>query len=90
MKKLFKSYSFWAALSCAVAIFLEDLSELLNLDINVSLVESVIMSFCGVLVVLGIVNKKDNQKKEDDKIIDTTSKDIEETIDLSNNDQNLM
>ena len=76
MKKLFKSYSFWAAFSCAIAVFLEDFSNLLNLDINVSLIESLIMSFCGVLVVLGIVNKKEESKDAKSE----TSKEISEEI----------
>ena len=63
--KRFSSYAFWVALAGAVAIFLEDITNLLGIDMNVSIVESLILSFCGILVVLGIVNKKQNDSSNE-------------------------
>lgn len=83
MKKI-SSYAFWVALSGAVAVFLEDISNILGLSINVSVVESLILSFCGVLVVLGIVNKKEENSQN--STIDTQqidkSEDEKELSDL--------
>ena len=68
--KRFSNYAFWVALSGAVAVFLEDISNCLGLSINVSVIESLILSFCGVLVVLGIVNKKDDGASKTDELED--------------------
>lgn len=71
MKKLLekmKSYSFWISLSGALIIFINCLGNIFGFKIDNSVVENVIMSFAGVLVVLGIVvkdtKKEENSKKE--------------------------
>ncbi|MBE5734881.1 MAG: hypothetical protein E7361_00285 [Clostridiales bacterium] len=65
MKK-YSSYAFWVGLASAIVIFLEDIEALLGIDINTKLIESLILSFCGILIVLGIVVK--------DKKVDSVSK----------------
>lgn len=65
-----KSYKFWLALSASVVIFIKVLKEMFNFEIDENLVDKLIMSFCGVLVVLGIVEKpveKKDETNEDDK-----------------------
>ena len=59
MKK-FSNYAFWIAFVGALVVFLEDIESLFGSDINTTLVESLILSFCGILVVLGIVSKKED------------------------------
>jgi len=71
MKKC-SNYAFWVGLASAVVIFLEDIERLIGIDINTSLIESLILSFCGILVVLGIVVKDKND-------INTTSEDESDT-----------
>ncbi len=71
MKK-YSNYAFWVGLASAVVIFLEDIERLIGIDINTSLIESLILSFCGILVVLGIVVKDKND-------IDTMSEDKSDT-----------
>ncbi len=58
MKK-FKNYAFWVVLAGAIVVFLENLESMLCVDIDEALIESLILSFCGILVVLGIVTKSD-------------------------------
>ena len=82
MKKLFRSYAFWVALAGAVVIFLEDISALIGLDINVSVIESLIMSICGVLVVLGIVKKKDTPETNEESSNETLE-DVSESVENS-------
>ena len=65
MKK-YSSYAFWVGLASAIVIFLEDIEALLGIDINTKLIESLILSFCGILIVLGIVVK--------DKKVDSVSR----------------
>lgn len=68
MKKLFermKSYSFWVSFSGALIIFINCLGRIFNFQIENEIVEDVIMSIAGLLVVLGFVTKetKDNEDK---------------------------
>ncbi len=75
MKK-FSSYAFWIAFVGALVVFLEDIEALFGIDINTTLVESVILSFCGILVVLGVVHK-------------TTKEDVEENLQEESCDHDL-
>ena len=66
LKKLLekmKHYSFWISLSGALIIFLNCLGNIFGFEIENNVVENVIMSFAGVLVVFGLV-VKDDQKTE--------------------------
>ncbi len=57
MKSQFKSYTFWAGLASALVILAQSIAELFGYHFETSLIENIIMSICGVLVVLGIVKK---------------------------------
>ena len=76
----FKNYAFWVALASAVVLFLDDLTSLLQIDFDTSIIQSVILSFCGVLVVLGIVNKKNSDESVEniESDIDNTRNNVEE------------
>ena len=70
MMSRFKTYAFWLALSSAVVILVQSLGKLFGFEIESSTIENVIMSICGVLVVLGIVTKKPDvqtPQKDDEK-----------------------
>lgn len=70
MMSRFKTYAFWLALSSAVVILVQSVGKLFGFEIESSTIENVIMSICGVLVVLGIVTKKstpENEKNMEDK-----------------------
>ncbi len=62
----FKKYSFWVALMGAVVLLVENLSAVFGFEFNKSVFESVFLSVCGILVVLGIIvnDKKDSQNSE--------------------------
>lgn len=65
MKKIlgkFSKYSFWVALVGVLAVFLQNLSKIFGCEIQTNNIESAIMSFCGVLVVLGVVTKDSDDK----------------------------
>lgn len=61
--KRFKTYAFWVSLSSAIVILLQSLGKLFGFSIDSGTIESVIMSICGVLVVLGIVTMDETKKK---------------------------
>lgn len=61
----FKTYAFWIALSGAVIIFIQSVGDLFGFTIDGGLIENVIMSICGIMVVLGIVSKPTLEQKTD-------------------------
>lgn len=80
----YKSYGFWTALAGAVTLFAGAIAKCFGLSINVAIIEDVIMTFAGILVVLGIVcmpieNEKNHEKsvgnEESSEIIDNKSTD---------------
>ena len=74
-KTLISSYGFWTGLSAAVVMLVTSLAKAFGLTINNQVIEDIIMSICGVLVVFGVVSvppalKKQSQQsdnKEEDK-----------------------
>ena len=63
MKK-FKQYSFWTSLSGAIILFVEVLGRIFNFIPNNALINDLIMSIAGILVVLGIVSSPNNEKDD--------------------------
>ena len=57
LKDRIKSYKFWVALSASLVILLKTLGDALNFEVSEEVVNGIIMGFCGVLVVLGVVEK---------------------------------
>ncbi len=72
-----KSYSFWVSFSGALIIFLNCLGNIFHFQIQNEVVEDVIMSIAGLLVVLGFVTKETGDESEEDEKqeIDKTNKD---------------
>lgn len=65
MNNRFKTYAFWVALSSAVVVLVQSMGKLFGFEIESSVVENVIMSICGVLIVLGIVTNNDSDGDDD-------------------------
>lgn len=85
MKKKIRTTSFWLELSGAVVIILETISSVLGINSYSKEVESIILAVCSVLVVLGIITKKDVSDEKE-----SSSKDLLEDINKDNNiDDNL-
>ena len=57
LKKRIKTYKFWVALSSAVVILAKSLGEAFGFEVSQEIIDNIIMGFCGVLVVIGIVDK---------------------------------
>ena len=96
----FKKYSFWVALMGAVVLLVENLSAIFGFEFNKSIFESVFLSVCGILVVLGIIvnDKRDSQnsaktqdenQQKDDLIGETLIDDIAQNKEqLNDEDKN--
>jgi len=75
MKK-FRNYSFWIALTGTIVILVQSIGNIFGFEIQNGVIENLIMSICGVLVVLGIVIKpKDNPNTDEEN--STKNKDID-------------
>ena len=85
MKKI-RTYAFWVALSSAVVILVQSMGKLFGFEIESSTIESVIMSICGVLVVLGIVTKSSASSDMKSNETDTESKGYVTQEDNNKND----
>ncbi len=76
MKNMFKNYGFWVSLSSAVVVLVEAIGRACGFIPDGQLVNDIIMSVAGVLVVLGVVTMpnaktdktKDNKTDETNEI----------------------
>lgn len=87
MKNLFKKYSFWTALAGTVGLLFVSLNKIFGWTISISAIEELIMAICGILVVLGIVNKPTSKTKNKDEN-NKQEKTIIQEIDLTNQNEN--
>ena len=76
----FSSYSFWIAVTGAVVIFLKNLLQVFGLDFNSTAFETIVVSLCGVLVVLGVLTKEDNKPKSDETLEKTAENDFDDMV----------
>ncbi len=58
MKNKIRTTSFWLGLSGAIVIILETISNILGLNLYSKEIESIILSICSALVMVGIITKK--------------------------------
>ena len=63
-KNLISSYGFWTGLSAAVIMFAGSIAKAFGFSINNQVIEDIIMSVCGILVVFGIVSIPPSIKKD--------------------------
>lgn len=78
MKKRLKTYSFWVSLSGAIVVLVQAIGRAVGFIANADIINNIIMSIAGVLVVFGVVsapteeelssNEKElsNEKEEND------------------------
>ena len=61
MKDRIKSYKFWVSLSGAVVVLVRTLGDAFGFLVDETVVNNIIMGFCGVLVAIGLVEKPQNK-----------------------------
>lgn len=64
MKNMFKSYSFWTALSGAIVLLVESIGRAVGFIPNGDIINDIIMAIAGVLVVFGVVSAPNKNKEE--------------------------
>lgn len=58
MKEKLKTTSFWLGLCGAVVLIVECVADIFNIKICSDIIENIVVTICSVLVMLGIVTKK--------------------------------
>lgn len=86
LKNRVKTYAFWVALSSAVVVLVQSLGKLFGFEIESSTIENVIMSICGVLIVLGIVTNSTDSKTDDGVNYDKAQDEISDSLSDENHD----
>ncbi|MBS7403708.1 MAG: hypothetical protein KIG13_00230 [Eubacteriales bacterium] len=91
MKNKFKSYGFWVSLSSAVVVLMDAIGRACGFIPDGELINNIIMSIAGLLVVLGVVampsgtNKTNGGLENETKVIsekiEETEKEIKDAID---------
>ena len=82
MKKLINkasTYAFWVGLASAILVLAKAIGNVFGFMVDETIITELIMSICGVLVVLGFVTK-DNTSTTEDKI--PSEKKIEDSDNL--------
>ena len=64
LKKLISNYGFWTGLSASVVLLLNSIAKIFGFSINNKIVDDIIMSICGVLVVFGVVSIPPSSKNK--------------------------
>jgi len=65
LKDRIKTYNFWVSLASAILLIVNTLGKQLNFSIDENLYNDLFTSFCGILVLLGIIVPPSNPKKSD-------------------------
>lgn len=81
IKEKIKTVSFWSGLAAGLVILLQSLGQVFGFTVSEKHITDIIMAICGILVVLGIVNKPE-KKQENNK-----SENVQENTVKSNNKQ---
>lgn len=88
MKEKFKTTSFWLGISGALVIIADCISKIFNINILSGYIDDIVITICSVLVLLGIVTKKnvgdskDSSKEELLYELKNTDIDNDDNIDV--------
>lgn len=83
MKNKFKTTSFWLGVGGAIVIAIDCLADVFGIKISTSIVEDLVVAICSILVLLGIVTKKNTT---DEKV--STTDELMLDIQNFNNENN--
>ena len=91
-----KHYNFWVALTMAVIILLNTISDAFNLDIDDAIINDIIMAILGIMVVLGFVQKdgynfvdtSNSNKMQNDSTNNLESNTDKDNVNIENDIQN--
>jgi uncharacterized membrane protein len=65
MKNKIKSLSFWLELNGVIIILIDTISSIFGVDLYSDKVQDVLLSICAILIVLGVITKKNVNDTED-------------------------
>lgn len=85
MKEKIRTTSFWVGISGIVMVVVNCMSSVFGIVVASDVVEAIIVSISSILVIFGVVNKKDindNTEYSKEELLDELRKDDEEIDDL--------
>lgn len=65
MKEKIKTTSFWLEMSGVILVVIDTISTLFNLNLYSQVVQSIFMSMGSILVVVGVITKKNSNDKDE-------------------------
>lgn len=92
MKKRFKTYSFWVSLSGAIVVFVEAIGRIIGFIPNAELINNIVMSIAGILVVFGVVlmpTEEDLSDNEGAELSEEKEKEEDKKIEDENDTKNI-
>ena len=78
MKKLLNkasTYAFWVGLASAIVVLTKAIGDIFGFAVDETMITELIMSICGVLVVLGFVTKEDAGVTNEENLIKNDKED---------------
>ena len=95
LKDRIKTYNFWVSLASAVILLINTLGKQFNFSVDESLYNDLFTSFCGILVLLGIIvppstSNRIQTEKQFNEIIQHKQRDKKESSLLQNNENNIL
>ena len=89
LKDRIKTYNFWVSLASAVFLIISTLGKKFNFSVDENMYNDLFTSFCGILVLLGIIIPPSNSQISDlfDETFSNNNKDDDEK-ESDKNEQN--
>ena len=81
MKEKFRTVSFWLSLGASIVLVLDCLSQIFGFAVRSEVVQMIIATVCSVLVLLGVVTKRDLKDSKE-----LTPEELLEEIKISSDD----
>ncbi|MBQ7351614.1 MAG: hypothetical protein IJW59_01935 [Clostridia bacterium] len=78
MKEKIKTLSFWLGVGASIILILDCVSEIFGFAIKSEIVQNIIVTICSVLVLLGVITKKNIGDS-----IDSTSEELMQEIKIN-------
>lgn len=80
LKDRIKTYNFWVSLASAVLLIVNTIGKRFNFSLDENLYNDLFTSFCGILVLLGIIVPPTNTKNKNEGFNENSEKETIEEV----------
>lgn len=88
LKDRIKTYNFWVSLASAILLIVNLIGKRFNFSVDENLYNDLFTSFCGILVLLGIIVPPNNSKNLSEGINENSKTEEQEDISGENEENN--